>query len=139
MGMKEAIEGKDLGPGEAEGGRRPTGADPGPRVAGPLGPGQRWSLRRKSEVALRALRGEPLELLSRELGIEAYRIAEWRDRALAGMEAGLRERDGDLQDEAHRDALRRIGELTMENELLYERARRLEGRTGPFAGKRSKR
>jgi len=31
----------------------------------PLGPKQRWSARRKREVALRLLRGEPLEAVSR--------------------------------------------------------------------------
>ena len=33
-----------------------------------LGPGQRWSLARKKAVVMRMLRGEPIELLSRELG-----------------------------------------------------------------------
>jgi hypothetical protein len=32
----------------------------------PLLPGQRWSLARKREVALRLLRGEPIDALSRE-------------------------------------------------------------------------
>jgi hypothetical protein len=32
---------------------------------------------------LRLLRGEPLETLSRELGIEAHRLAAWRDDFLA--------------------------------------------------------
>ena len=31
--------------------------------AGPLGLGQRWTVTRKREVALRLLRGEPVELL----------------------------------------------------------------------------
>ena len=41
---------------------------------GPLAPGQRWSLARKREVALRLLRGESLDALSRELGVEVYRL-----------------------------------------------------------------
>ena len=37
--------------------------------AGPLGLGQRWTVTRKREVALRLLRGEPVELLSRQLAL----------------------------------------------------------------------
>ena len=44
---------------------------------GPLAPGQRWSLARKREVALRLLRSEPIDALSRELGVEVYRLERW--------------------------------------------------------------
>ena len=37
--------------------------------AGPLAPGQRWSLARKHEVVLRLLRGEPVEAVSRQFGV----------------------------------------------------------------------
>lgn len=40
--------------------------------AAPLSSGQRWSVARRREVALRLLRGEPPEALSRELSVEAY-------------------------------------------------------------------
>ena len=43
--------------------------------AGPLGLGQRWTVTRKREVALRLLRGEPVELLSH--GCPVNRIAMW--------------------------------------------------------------
>ena len=43
---------------------------------GPLGPKQRWSARRKREVVLRLLRGEPLDAPSRELGVEVYRLEQ---------------------------------------------------------------
>ena len=39
----------------------------------------RWSAGKKMEAALRLLPGEPLETLSRELGVEAHRLAAWRD------------------------------------------------------------
>lgn len=52
-----------------EGGRRPTGRTT-VEGAGPLMKGQRWTSSRKIEVAQRILRGEPLNLLSRELEIE---------------------------------------------------------------------
>ena len=102
---------------------------------GPLLPGQRWSLARKREVALRLLRGEPIDAVSRELGVEIYRLEKWRDRALAGMDAGLKERDGDPVQDQLDQAMRRIGELSMENELLRGRIER----PGPLVGRRSKR
>ena len=58
----------------AEGARRATGAATGGTTAGPLEPGQRWSVARKREVTLRLLRGESLEAPSRELGVEMYRL-----------------------------------------------------------------
>ena len=41
---------------------------------GALGAHERWSARRKREVVLRLLRGEPVDALSRELGVEIYRL-----------------------------------------------------------------
>jgi hypothetical protein len=84
-------------------------------------------------VVLRILRGEPLDALSRELGVEMYRLEQWRDRALFGMEDGLRVRDGDPLETAHQEALRRIGELSMENELLRVRCEK----NRPLSWKRS--
>jgi transposase len=43
-----------------------------PPKVGPLAPGQRWSVARKREVVLRLLRGESVELLSRELGVPIF-------------------------------------------------------------------
>ena len=43
----------------------------------------RWTSWRKQEVVLRILRGEDLDSLSRELGVTAARLAEWRDAFLA--------------------------------------------------------
>ena len=106
--------------------------------AGPLAPGQRWSVGRKRDVVLRLLRGESLEALSREVGVEIYRLEDWRDRAVAGLERGLQARQGDLVAEALDAAKRHIGELSMENELLRERARAAEQRR-PLAMRRSRR
>ena len=121
-------------PGETEGGRRPTGVSPGEIGVGPLGQGQRWTAARKREVVLRIFRGEPLDLVSRELGVELYRLEKWRDAALAGMEEALKARNGDPLKAELDTAMQRIGELTMENELLWVRVRR----PGPLAKRRSK-
>src|SRR4051812_1877809 len=53
---------------------------------------QRWSAARKREIVLRLLRGESLDLVSREIGIEPYRLEHWRDKVLALMDARLKER-----------------------------------------------
>lgn len=123
------------GLGAAEGARRASGAAPSGATVGRLGPGQRWSLARKRDVALRLLRGEPVETLSRELGVEIDRLAKWRDKALTGIDNGLRERDGDPLNDELEAAVKRVGELSMENELLKERCRRND----PLAFRRSRR
>ena len=113
-----------------EGARRATGvrADGAMAGEGPPGPGQRWSVGRKRDAVLRLLRGESLDALSREVSVEIYRLEEWRERALAGLELGLKNRQGEPLAEALNAAKRHIGELSMENELLRERARTAEKR-----------
>ena len=51
---------------------------------------------------LRLLRGEELELVSRELGVTAATLFGWRDDFLAGGQAALKSRPAD-------DLLSRIG------------------------------
>jgi transposase len=99
---------------------------------------QRWSATRKREIVIRLLCVESLDLVSREIGVEPYRLERWRDKALAAMDAGLKERadDDPLQvglDIAHK----RVGELSMENELLRAKIGRLETGT-PFHRARSR-
>lgn len=53
-------------------------------VTGPLAEGQRWSAARKREVVLRLLRGESVDELSRELGIEIYRLEQCGRRPWPG-------------------------------------------------------
>ena len=119
---------------EAEGARRAS--DASTDGGAPLASGQRWTVSRKREVVLRVFRGESLDSLSREFGVEIYRLEEWRDRALSGMETGLKSRRGDPVQVELDTAMKRIGELAMENELLYERCRK---GNGPFPKGRSRR
>jgi len=111
-------------PGGAEGGRRPTEAAPGQT------PVKRWTAGRKKEVVLRLLRGETLDAVSRDVGVPMYRLADWRDRALMAMTAGLHEGPGDGRDVALEEARRKIGDLIMENELLKKSPGKPNGRTG---------
>jgi transposase len=135
------------GPVVSEGGRSPStlstgrGARPAEGAAvggmpptGPLAPGQRWSAARKREVVLRLLRGEAAELLSRELGLPIVKFEQWRRKAEAALEGALKEREADPADGQLAAALRRIGELSMENELLRARIER----PGPLARRRSR-
>lgn len=122
---------KVVGVSGTEGARRASvvADTPAAEAGGPLGPGQRWSARRKREVVLRMLRGESLEALSREVGIEIYRLEQWRERALRGLEVLLKDREEDHPMRTELDAAKRhIGELSMENELLRARCRAMEAR-----------
>lgn len=97
----------------------------------------RWSSRRKTEIVLGVLRGEDLDALSRELGVTAATIASWRDQFLASGQAGLRSRPADERDEEIARLRAKVGEITMANELLRERARRVEA-DSPFGPRRSR-
>jgi hypothetical protein len=99
---------------------------------GPLGPKQRWSARRKREVVLRLLHGEPLDAVSRDVGVEVYRLEQWREKALLGIDEALRDRTGDPLQVELDAAMRHIGELSMENELM----RRERDQRRPFPQKR---
>ena len=66
-----------------------------------------------------------------------YRLEEWRERAVAGLELGLTDRHGEPAAAALDTAKRPIGELSMEIELLRERARAAEQRL-PLAMRRSR-
>ena len=85
---------------------------------------QRWSRKKKMEVVLRLLQGEPLDTVSRDTGVEMSRLEAWRTKAIAGMELGLKEREGDPLLAELDAAKRHIGELTMEVELLREKGKR---------------
>ena len=101
-------------------------------------PVQRWSAARKRDVVLRLLRGESIEAVSRQIGIEPFRLEQWRERALAGLDSALKERPEDDPLQAGLGAAyKRLGELGMENELLREKIARLEGGV-PFHRARSR-
>ena len=101
-------------------------------------PPQRFSAKRKLRVVSRLLRGEPLELVARELNVTAARLSAWRDQALLAAEAALKERERDDRDDEIARLKGKVGEMTMETELLREKIARLE--TGaPLARRRARR
>src|SRR5919112_1798813 len=106
--------------------------------SGGAGSGRRFSAPRKLAAVTRLLRGEPLETLARELDLTAARLSGWRDRALAGAEAAMKERERDGRDEELLRLKAKLGEVTMANELLERKIAALEGGR-PLARRRSKR
>jgi transposase len=142
------------GPVDSEGGRSPSALSPGqapPTPAtvpaavvassaspaakvGPLAPGQRWSVARKRDVVLRLLRGESVELLSRELGVPIFKLEQWRQKAEAALDGALKEREAEAASTELAAAMQRIGELSMEVELLRAKMER----PGPLARRRSR-
>jgi hypothetical protein len=141
------------GPVGSEGGRSPSALSTGqapttpamvpgatatpakaPPKVGPLAPGQRWSVARKREVVLRLLRGESVELLSRELGVPIFKLEQWRQKADAALDAALKEREAEAASTELAAAMQRIGELSMEVELLRARM----DKPSPLARRRSR-
>ena len=113
------------------------------------------------------MRGEPLELVARETNVSIARLSEWRERALAGAATALKERERDDRDDEivrvgrvdqggappHPSQIRmcrfpasgsswelksKVGEITMDNELLYAKIAALEGKR-PLAHRRARR
>ena len=122
----------DQGSAAAVGARRATGATAERDRKG------RFSARRKRVTVLRLLRGEDLESVSRELSITAARASQWRDKVLAAGQAGLKSRATEAVDDDHRRLQAKIGELLLENELLYAKVDQLEA-GHPLARRRSTR
>jgi len=125
----------------AERGRSPSGAGSEAAAASSGAankPNGRFSARRKTEAVLRLLRGEDLEILSRELGVTAATLSAWRDSFLAAGEASLKSRRPDHRDEEAQRLKAKVGEVLMDNELLAEEVQRLKDAI-PLAARRRKR
>ena len=129
---------------DAEQGHEPEGAPERAHHAGAGAPSgvdagtpQRFSAARKVAAVTRLLRGEPMEVVARELNVTVARLAEWRERALTAAASALKERERDQRDEDIARLKAKVGEITMDNELLRERISALEGKR-PLARRRSR-
>src|SRR5689334_6275748 len=129
------------GPVGSEGGLSPSalsigqnGTATGVAASGPLAFGQRWSVNRKRAVVRRPLRGEAAEVLSRELGVPLDKLERWRQEAEAALDGALKEHETDAATGELAAAMQRIGELSIENELLRSRIER----PGPLGRRRSR-
>ena len=93
---------------------------------------------KKAEVVVRLLRGETLDLLSRELGIPAAQIAMWRDAFLDAGQEAMKTQPLDGREREIARLREKLGESTMDIELLREKLERFE--TGrPLVQRRSRR
>ena len=122
--------GAGVGPAERAQDAGADGPTPGHR--------RRMSARRKQDAVLRLLRGENVELLSRELGVIAAELSGWRDAFLAAGEASLKGRPADARDAEIGRLKEKVGDLAMANELLEAKIGRLET-ARPLARRRSRR
>jgi len=98
----------------------------------------RLSSRKKVEIVLRVLLGEDLDLVSREAGITAATLSEWRDHFVTSGQAGLKSRAADGRDAELARLKALVGDLTMRLELSREAVQRLRGGV-PLATGRSTR
>lgn len=115
----------------AEGGRSPSGAGEAGGVP------KRFFAKHKTQAVLRVLRGEPLELVSRELGVTAATLSTWREAFLASGIQGFA-RKSPVQEAETKRLNAKIGEQAMQIELLHEKITLLE-QNRPLALRRLKR
>jgi len=95
----------------------------------------RFSSRKKVEAVLRVLRGEALDLISRDLGITAATLSEWREHSITSGLAGLKSRTANGRDEELARLKALVGDLTMRLELSREVVSRLRAGT-PLSSRR---
>lgn len=95
----------------------------------------RFSSRKKMDVVLR---GDDLDLVSREAGITAATVAAWRNQFMVSGQAGLKSRAVDGRDDELARLKALVGDLTMRLELSREAVQRLRGGV-PLATGRSTR
>ena len=81
--MKRDDMSKAASPSSPEGGRRPTGGDEGEARA------KKFFAKHKTQAVLRILRGEPMEIVSRDIGTTAAVLSSWRDSFLASGTQGF--------------------------------------------------
>jgi Transposase len=128
-----------------DGGRKPEGAPERSAKAGEGAPSgvegnlpKRFSVQRKMTVVARLLRGEPLDIVARETNVSVAKLTEWRERALEGAASALKVRERDERDDEIARLKSKVGEITMDNELLYAKIAAMEGKR-PLARRRSRR
>ncbi len=91
-----------------------------------------FSSQRMSATVRRLLQGKDQELVSRELGVTAATLSGWRDDFLACGQTALESRTTDDRDDEIARLRAKVGELTMDNEMLTQRCQA----DRPFAPRR---
>lgn len=104
-----------VAPGFLEGARSANGGEPS--AAAEV---KRWASALNKEVVLRLLRGELMEAASREVAMPFYKLEQWQNRALAGIDAGFKQRENYPAARQLADASLRVGVLVMEVKILQK-------------------
>ena len=97
---------------------------------------QRWTAKRRTALVMQVLKGETsAQEAARKHGLTVAEVEDWRDRFLSGAENALRSRPKDeeaVKDDRIRKLERKIGEMTLDMDILREAAkpyRPTDGRT----------
>ena len=75
---------------------------------------------------MRLLKGEALDVLSRECDVPAEKLTKWRDTFLQGGLENLKDKPSSPKETENRMLKQMIGEKSMEIELLYQKVEILE-------------
>ena len=81
----------------------------------------RWTPTRKAALVLDLLRGGDVVELARRHGLSQAQLFAWRDRFLQAGQAALKTHRGQIDSERERQVReleRKVGQLTVENEIL---------------------
>ena len=96
---------------------------------------QRWTAKRRAALMISLLKGEITAAeAARRHGLKVAEVEEWRDRFLVGAENALRARqkeDEALREEEINRLKRKVGELTMDLDILCGRRGALRRRGRP--------
>jgi len=88
---------------------------------------QRWTAKRRAAMVIGLLKGETTAVeAARRHGLKVAEVEEWRDRFLLGAENALRSRpkeEAALHEEEVNRLKRKVGELTMDLDILREASR----------------
>jgi transposase-like protein len=88
---------------------------------------QRWTAKRRATLVISVLRGETTAAeAARRHGLKVAEVEEWRERFLLAAENALRARPKEedaLREEEVNRLQRKVGELTMDLDILREAAR----------------
>ena len=80
---------------------------------------------------MRLLRGDALDVVSRELGVTAATLSEWQQKFIASGQAALKARPSTAADEELAKLKEMYVDAVMRNELLRERVKRQLGEEVP--------
>jgi len=86
--------------------------------------GNRWTASRKAELVLAVLKGTDAVELCRQNGISRAQLFQWRDSFVAGGKEQLKfKRCKDPNEKKVTRLERKVGEMTLQLEILHEVAR----------------